>query len=441
MTQTQETDNPTSRPIGVVGIGYVGLPLALNFCSSGKRVIALDVDPRKIEILNAGKSYIKHIEDSAIAAVIESGMLSPTLDMARVSECEAIIICVPTPLSRHREPDLSYVVGTMDAIAPHLVAGQLVSLESTTYPGTTEEVLRPKIEARGFTLGQDFHLAYSPEREDPGNDQYPSHLIPKLVSGVTPACLDLAVKLYARAYHTVVPVASTQVAEFAKLLENIYRSVNIGLVNELKMVADRMGVDIWQVVAAASSKPFGFKPFYPGPGVGGHCIPVDPFYLTWKAKEYGLHTRFVELAAEINSSMPAYVVQRTAELLNQQRKPLNGSRILAVGLAFKEEVDDLRESPTFGIMDLLAAQGALVDYHDPYIPEIHRTREHLNWAGKVSVPWTEESLRSYDCAIVCTGHKSLNRSELLAWSQCIVDTRNILSQQELPADCAKVIKA
>ncbi|MBL9117312.1 MAG: nucleotide sugar dehydrogenase [Verrucomicrobiaceae bacterium] len=428
-------------PLAVVGIGYVGLPLALNFCGVGRKVIALDVDPVKVEKINAGQSYIKHIPSEDIQKEVSRGALTASLDMAEASKCDAIIICVPTPLDRHLEPDLSYVTSTVQALLPHLSKGQTMSLESTTYPGTTEEVLMPMVESMGFKVGVDYHLAYSPEREDPGNEQFPSHTIPKLVSGQTPACLEKALALYKSAYHTVVAVSGTKVAEFAKLLENTYRSVNIGLVNELKIVADKMGIDIWDVINAAATKPFGFKAFYPGPGVGGHCIPVDPFYLTWKAKEYGIHTRFVELAAETNNSMAAYVVQRVSEALNKRRKPLNGSRILAVGLAFKEEVDDLRESPTFRIMDLLAEQGSIVDYYDPYIPSIMRTREHLNWAGKLSVAWDKATLASYDCAVICTGHKAINKSELLAWSDCIVDTRNLLGSLPEADRAGKVLKA
>jgi UDP-N-acetyl-D-glucosamine dehydrogenase len=329
----------------------------------------------------------------------------------------------------------------MESLLPHLQPGQLVSLESTTYPGTTEEVLRPRVESRGFTVGQDFYLAYSPEREDPGNADFPSHLIPKLVSGVTPECLQRAVALYQVGYQTIVPVTSTKVAEFAKLLENTYRSVNIGLVNELKMVADKMGIDIWDVINAAATKPFGYKAFYPGPGVGGHCIPVDPFYLTWKAKEFGIHTRFVELAAEINRTMPGYVVEKTADILNRDRLPLNGSRILALGLAFKADVDDLRESPTFAIMDLLAEKGALVDYYDPHIPDIHMTREHAAWAGKNSIAWTQEVISSFDCVIICTGHRCIDKQQLTDWSARIVDSRNFLDGYCPSAVHQKIIKA
>ncbi len=430
-----------SGPVGVVGMGYVGLPLALNFCGAGRTVYALDIDPEKISALNAGRSYIKHIPDADIQRALEVGLLKPDLDMASASHCSAIIICVPTPLSKHLEPDLSYVVNTMESLLPHLQPGQLVSLESTTYPGTTEEVLRPRVESRGFTVGQDFYLAYSPEREDPGNADFPSHLIPKLVSGVTPECLQRAVALYQVGYQTIVPVTSTKVAEFAKLLENTYRSVNIGLVNELKMVADKMGIDIWDVINAAATKPFGYKAFYPGPGVGGHCIPVDPFYLTWKAKEFGIHTRFVELAAEINRTMPGYVVEKTADILNRDRLPLNGSRILALGLAFKADVDDLRESPTFAIMDLLAEKGALVDYYDPHIPDIHMTREHAAWAGKNSIAWTQEVISSFDCVIICTGHRCIDKQQLTDWSARIVDSRNFLDGYCPSAVHQKIIKA
>jgi UDP-N-acetyl-D-glucosamine dehydrogenase len=416
--------------IAVVGLGYVGLPLVQNFGRQGFKTLGLDIDSRKTEALNRGESYIAHIDAAGIKALRDSGHLEATTDMGRATEADAIIICVPTPLDHHHEPDLSFVLNTMDALVPHLRAGQVLSLESTTYPGTTEEELRPKIEARGFAIGQDYFLVFSPEREDPGNEEFPSHTIPKIVGGTTPACLEAGKALYGTFLSRVVPVSSTQVAEFAKLLENIYRAVNIGLVNEMKLVADKMGVDIWEVIHAASTKPFGFKAFYPGPGLGGHCIPIDPFYLTWKAKEYGIHTRFIELAGEINESMPDYVVRRVAETLNKRRKPLNGSKVLVMGLAYKENVDDMRESPTFKLFDLLKEQGAEVSYYDPHIPVITPTREHAAWTGQKSIPWDEPTVRSCDCIIISTKHRAFNLDELVEWGHCIVDTRNALATYE-----------
>lgn len=413
--------------IGIIGLGYVGLPLALNFGRKGYKALGLDVDKSKVESVNAGRSYIEHIPSAEIAEMKNKGLLEATSDMSRAKEVDAIIICVPTPLTHHLDPDLTYVISTIDAILPHLREGQLVSLESTTYPGTTDEELRPRIEKRGFKIGVNFHLVFSPEREDPGNEQFPSHKIPKIVGGTTPSCLEAGKALYSAAFETVVPVGSTQVAEFAKLLENIYRSVNIGLVNEMKVVADKMGVDIWEVIHAASTKPFGFKAFYPGPGLGGHCIPIDPFYLTWKAKEYGIHTRFIELAGEINDHMPEYVIRRTMEVLNQRKKAMNGSRVLIMGLAYKANVDDMRESPSFKLLDLLKSHGAEAHYYDPHIPVVPPTREHKEWTGHKSVPWDEKTIRGYDAIIISTGHRAFNLDELVAWSDTIIDTRNALA--------------
>ncbi len=425
--------------IGIVGLGYVGLPLALNFGRKGYAVLGLDVDPSKIEAVNAGRSYIEHIPAAEIAEMRGKGLLEATTDMSRSKEADAIIICVPTPLTHHLDPDLAYVIKTIEALQPHLREGQLVSLESTTYPGTTDEEIRPRIEKRGFKIGENFYLVFSPEREDPGNEQFPSHKIPKVVGGHTKACLEAGRALYGAAFEQVVPVGSTQVAEFAKLLENIYRSVNIGLVNELKIVADKMGIDIWEVIHAASTKPFGFKAFYPGPGLGGHCIPIDPFYLTWKAKEYGIHTRFIELAGEINDHMPEYVIRRTMEVLNQRKKAMNGSRVLVLGLAYKENVDDMRESPSFKLLDQLRGHGAAADFHDPHIPVVPPTREHKEWTGVKSVPWDEKTIRSYDAVIIATKHKAFNLDELLAWSDCIIDTRNALAGRK--ARAGQVTKA
>lgn len=414
--------------VAVIGLGYVGLPLALGFADAGFKVLGLDVDPHKIEILEQGGSYISYIPGTRVKNVRERDLLEVTVDFDRVREADAIIICVPTPIGHHLEPDLSYVTSTLASIKPHLRPGQLISLESTTYPGTTSEVVCSKLENDGLRAGEDLYFVFSPEREDPGNHQFPSHKIPKLVGGITPECCAAGVALYGAVFETVVPVSQPAVAEFAKLLENIFRSVNIGLVNELKMVADRMGIDIWEVINAAATKPFGFTPFYPGPGVGGHCIPVDPFYLTWKAKEFGIHTRFVELAAEINNSMPEYVVERAAEKLNSQKKALNGSRILVLGLSFKANVEDVRGAPSFRIMELLKERLVTVEYHDPHVPVIPPTREHQDWTGQHSVPWDESLFRAYDCVIIATPHAAYNLDELATWCDCIIDTRNLMAR-------------
>ena len=427
--------------VGVVGLGYVGLPLILAYCEKGIRCLGFDIDQAKIEAIKAGKSLIDHIDSSLIENGVQSGLIDATLDFKRIVEVDAIIMCVPTPLDEHLEPDLSYVTTTMETIAPHLKKGQIVSLESTTYPGTCEEELRPRIEAEGFEIGKDIYLVYSPEREDPGNSHYSSKNIPKVLGGSTPACAEHGKALYETAVSEVVPVSSTQVAEFTKLLENIYRSVNIGLVNELKIAADEMGIDIWEVIGAAATKPFGFKAFYPGPGLGGHCIPIDPFYLTWKAREYGVHTRFIELAGQINRSMPKYVVQRTMEALNSRRKPLSGSKVLLMGLAYKEDVDDMRESPTFELMDLLETQGAQISYYDPYIPVVTPTREHANRTGKESIEWEEKVLKEFDAVIITTHHKVFRLDELLAWSDLIVDTRNAIVKSGLTGKPGQVKKA
>jgi UDP-N-acetyl-D-glucosamine dehydrogenase len=414
--------------IAIVGLGYVGLPLSLQFARSGVEVLGLDIDPAKVESLNQGRSYIKHIESSAITEFVKSGKLSASTDFSRVKEVEAVIICVPTPLNKNREPDISYIIETGKAIAPHLQKGALVVLESTTYPGTTDEDLRVVLEAGSkLKAGTDFHLAFSPEREDPGNAQSKVEIIPKVIGGYTPACLERTKALYGRAIKTLVPVSSCRAAEATKLLENIFRSVNIALVNELKQVYSAMDIDVWEVVNAAKTKPFGFMAFYPGPGLGGHCIPIDPFYLTWKAREYGQNTRFIELAGEVNTAMPMYVVNRTAEALNANRKPVNGSRVLIVGLAYKPNVDDERESPSYTLMEILKSRGAEVAYYDPYVPVIRPTREHAHWTGTRSVGWNRETLQSFDAVIIATNHKSVSYEELANWSRCIVDTRNAMA--------------
>jgi UDP-N-acetyl-D-glucosamine dehydrogenase len=415
-------------PIAIVGLGYVGLPLSLQFARSGVPVVGLDIDPAKVQSLLAGRSYIKHIPDAAIAEQVGAGRFTASTDFGRVREVAAVIICVPTPLNKNREPDISYILRTGEAIAPHLQRGTLVVLESTTYPGTTDEDLRAVLEkGSGLKAGVDFHLAFSPEREDPGNPQSVVAKIPKVIGGYTPACLEKARALYGRAIQTLVPVSSCRAAEATKLLENIFRSVNIALVNELKLVYSAMGIDVWEVINAAKTKPFGFMAFYPGPGLGGHCIPIDPFYLTWKAREYGQHTRFIELAGEINTSMPLYVVHRVADALNAAKKPVNGSRILVLGLAYKPDVDDDRESPSYTLLDLLKERGADVAYYDPHVPVIRPSREHGHWAGTRSVPWTRESIGSFDLVLIATHHKAVNYQELADWAPCIVDTRNAMA--------------
>src|SRR5437762_1171253 len=426
--------------IAVVGLGYVGLPLSLQFARSCVSVLGIDVDPKKIDLVNNGRSYIKHIEHSAIAELVGSGKFSASTDFSLVKEVEAVIICVPTPLTKNREPDISFVLETGRAIAPFLPKGALVVLESTTYPGTTDEDLRVVLEeGSGMKAGSDFHLAFSPEREDPANEQSKVKEIPKVVGGYTPACLERATKLYGRAIDTLVPVSSCRVAEATKLLENIFRSVNIALVNELKLVYRAMGIDIWEVIEAAKTKPFGFMPFYPGPGLGGHCIPIDPFYLTWKAREHGQHTRFIELAGEINTRMPEHVVHRVADALNTQRKAIKGSRILILGLAYHPNVGYERDAPSYVLMDLLQQRGAEVSCYDPYIPIIKPTREHLQLAGTKSVEWNRATIESFDVVLIATNHTCVNYQDLADWAHCIMDTRNAMFG--IQARSGKVSKA
>lgn len=415
--------------VGVVGLGYVGLPLVLEYGSRGFRVVGFDIDPAKVEALAKGRSYISHIPASRIAQLCASGRFEPTADFSRVRECDAVLLCVPTPLTPNRDPDLQFVEGTARAIAPHLRAGQLVVLESTTYPGTTEEVLVPLLEkGSGLRAGVDLHVAYSPEREDPNNRQYTTATIPKVVGGLTPGCRTVAEALYSTVVERVVPVSSCAVAEASKLVENIFRSVNIAMVNELKVVFDRMGIDIWEVIEAAKTKPFGYMPFYPGPGLGGHCIPIDPFYLSWKARAHGMPTRFIELAGEINSRMPHHVVNRTVEGLNAQGKALRGSRVLLVGIAYKNDVDDTRESPGLELMDLFETWGATVDYHDPHIPELPPTRKHARLAGRRSVKLPPAE--PYDAAVISTAHSSVDYHALARHARLVVDTRNAMAGVE-----------
>ena len=406
--------------IAIIGLGYVGLPLSLQFTDNGVNVIGLDIDPAKVAAINAGQSYIKHIDPARIAGQVQAGRFKASTDFAEISRVDAVIICVPTPLNKNREPDISYVLTTGRSIAPHLRNDCLVVLESTTYPGTTDTDLRQVLEEGSQLIaGVDFHLAFSPEREDPGNPDSKVASIPKVVGGLTPACLEKAKMLYSHAVKTLVPVSSCRVAEATKLLENIFRGVNIALVNELKVVYSAMGIDIWEVIHAAKTKPFGFMPFYPGPGLGGHCIPIDPFYLTWKAREYGLNTRFIELAGEINTSMPDYVVSRVVDALNDQGKPLRGARILLLGLAYKANVDDDRESPSYALMEKLEARGAIVDYNDPHVPVIRPTREHPHFAGRKSHPITGER----DLLLIATAHDEYRREDFSGLTCPLVDTR------------------
>jgi UDP-N-acetyl-D-glucosamine dehydrogenase len=416
------------QSVAVIGLGYVGLPLSLQFARCGVSVLGLDIDPAKVDALNAGRSYIGHIPAGTIADQLKDGRLSASTDFSRVREVQAVILCVPTPLNRNREPDTSYILATGASIAPHLQPGTLVVLESTTYPGTTEEILRDVLErGSGMTAGKDFHLAYSPEREDPGNPESRVSEIPRVVGGLTPACLQRAMELYQRAIRTLIPVSSCRVAEATKLLENIFRSVNIALVNELKVVYGAMGIDIWEVIQAAKTKPFGFMPFHPGPGLGGHCIPIDPFYLSWKAREFGQTTRFIELAGEINTAMPEWVVQKVADALNDHSKAVRGSRILVLGLAYKSDVDDDRESPSYVLMQKLRERGAEVAYYDPHIPVIRPTREHPQWAGTPSVTWEESVVRGFDAVLISTAHRAVDYRQLIGWAPLIIDTRNALA--------------
>lgn len=415
--------------VGIIGLGYVGLPLAATFAEGGFSVIGFDVDAVKIDALRAGRSYIRHVPAARLQPLLrtqpaEPGAAAffPTTDYSVLTRCDAILICVPTPLTENREPDLSFVVATTEAIARHLRRGQLVVLESTTYPGTTDEVVRPLLEAGGLHVGTDFHLAFSPEREDPNNPQFNTRTIPKLVGGCTPQCAKVAAALYGAVLERIVPVSSARVAEAAKLLENIYRSVNIALVNELKVLFDRMGLDVWEVIEAAATKPFGFTPFYPGPGLGGHCIPIDPFYLTWKARQYELATRFIELAGEVNHAMPAFVIEKLMDALNQRRRSLNGARVLVVGVAYKRDLDDTRESPALKIIDLLLRKGAEVAYHDPYVPMLKRSR-HYDFNLR-SVPLNPTELQRTDAVVIVTDHSGVDYKLIVGASPLVIDTRN-----------------
>ncbi len=406
--------------IGIIGLGYVGLPLVLRYCEVGYKVIGFDIDVSKVDALSRGASYIKHITHESVSVAVGRGF-EATCDFMRTTEADALILCVPTPLDRHREPDLSFITGTMDALLPYLREGQVVSLESTTYPGTTEEELMPRIESTGLKVGEDIYLVYSPEREDPGNLDFVTRTIPKVCGGVTERCREIGHELYRQVIDKVVMVSSTKAAEMTKLLENIHRAVNIGLVNEIKIVADKMGIDIYEVIDAAATKPFGFVPYYPGPGLGGHCIPIDPFYLTWKAREYGLHTRFIELAGEINSSMPEWVVSKVMDGMNCYGKAINGSRILVLGIAYKKNVGDMRESPAALILELLRDKGAEISYSDPHVPEFPSMRKYT--FNLSSVDLTPVLLKEYDCVVLTTDHDLFDYEMIRDNSSLIVDTR------------------
>jgi UDP-N-acetyl-D-glucosamine dehydrogenase len=423
--------------VGVIGLGYVGLPLIRAFHEAGMATIGFDVDPGKIQALEAGRNYLKHLGDDFVRVLAESDRFTATSDFGRLGQADALLICVPTPLGRHNEPDLSYVEQTTDAIAATLRPGQLIVLESTTYPGTTRDVMLPRLEAKGLACGRDFFVAFSPEREDPGRKDHSTQTIPKLVGGIDPVSGDLAASLYRKAIKQVVRVSTAEVAEAAKLLENIYRAVNIALVNEMKTVLTAMDVDVWEVIEAAATKPFGFQKFYPGPGLGGHCIPIDPFYLTWRAREFGLPTRFIELAGEVNHAMPDFVVQRIALALNERGKAVRGSKILILGLAYKPNVDDVRESPSLVLIEKLLDLGAQVDYNDPHIPATHKMRKHD--LGMTSVDFDAESLADYDAVVVATNHDAYDWSMIAEHAPLVIDTRGALRDQ--PGDRPNIVTA
>ena len=411
--------------IGIIGLGYVGLPLMLRYVEVGYKVLGIDINQEKVDVLNQGISYIEHISTEHIKKAVENGF-EATTDFSRVAEADALIICVPTPLNKYREPDLSFVIDTTDFIIPHLRKGHILSLESTTYPGTTEEELLPRMESTGLKVGEDVFLVYSPEREDPGNPNFETKTIPKVCGGHTENCLDVGKALYGSVIDNVVLVSSTKAAEMTKLLENIHRAVNIGLVNEMKIVADKMGINIYEVIDAAATKPFGFTPYYPGPGLGGHCIPIDPFYLTWKAREYGLNTHFIELAGEVNTSMPKWVIGKLADALNRKCKSIKGSKVLVLGIAYKPNVDDMRESPSVKLMELLDEKGAIVNYSDPHVPVFPKMREH--YFDLSSIELTPENIKKFDCVLIATNHKAFDYEMIKSHVQLIVDTRGVYKE-------------
>ena len=423
--------------VGVVGLGYVGLPLLMEFVEQGFKTLGFDIDEKKVEKLNAGKSYIKHIDEKRVKAVRESNLFEATADFARIKEADCILICVPTPLTKHREPDLSYITGTGEILSKNIRKGQFIVLESSTFPGTTEEVLKPILEKSGLKDGSDFWIAFSPEREDPNNPKYNTRTIPKVVGANNEYARQLATALYGKVIVKTVPVSSSQAAEATKLLENIFRSVNIALVNEMKMILDRMGIDVWEVIHAASTKPFGFMPFYPGPGLGGHCIPIDPFYLTWKAREYEMNTRFIELAGEVNTFMPYWVVNKVMDALNERSKSLRGSKVLVLGAAYKKDIDDPRESPSFKLMEILLEKGAEVDYNDPLIPELPSMRMYD--IKRKSVELTPDNLARYDCVLISTDHSAYDWDFIVEHARLVVDTRN--ATQNVMENRDKIVKA
>ncbi len=420
----QKLNNKQAK-IGIVGLGYVGLPLSIRYSEVGYKVIGFDIDPNKVRVLEQGKSYIEHIPSKSIQAAIGQGF-EVTSDFSRISEADALILCVPTPLNQYREPDLSFVINTTDALLPYLRSGQVISLESTTYPGTTDEELLPRIESSGLNVGEKVFLVYSPEREDPGNPNFSTRTIPKVCGGYTTECLEVGLALYGQVIDKVVPVSSTRAAELTKLLENIHRAVNIGLVNEMKIVADKMGIDIHEVIRAAATKPFGFVPYYPGPGLGGHCIPIDPFYLTWKAREYGVHTRFIELAGEVNSSMPDYVISKVTSGLNSLKKSINGSRVLVLGISYKKNIDDMRESPSVELMEKLRDLGAEVSYSDPHVPVFPKMRRHK--FDLTSISLKQDVIAGYDCVLLATDHDKFDYELIRSAAKLIIDTRGRFQQ-------------
>jgi len=425
--------NDKSAVIGILGLGYVGLPLMIRYAEIGYKVIGIDIDQEKVDMLNQGNSYIEHIPSSQIKDSLGKGF-EATTDFAKATEADTLILCVPTPLNKYREPDLSYVTDTVDLVTPYLRKGHVLSLESTTYPGTTEEELLPRMESTGLKVGEDVFLVYSPEREDPGNPDFTTHTIPKVVGGHTEACMEVGKAMYQPAIDQIVPVSSTKAAEMTKLLENIHRAVNIGLVNEMKIVADRMDIDIHEVIRAAATKPFGFTAYYPGPGLGGHCIPIDPFYLTWKAREYDLNTRFIELAGEVNTNMPRWVIGKTMDALNDREKSLKGAKVLVLGIAYKKDVDDMRESPSVELMELLEEKGAIVDYTDPHVPIFPKMREHHFDLSSINP--TPEAIASYDVLLLATNHSKFDYEMFKEDAKLIIDTRGVYTK---PAN--NIIKA
>lgn len=438
MAKRNEASRKATGPhVGIIGLGYVGLPLAREFIQGGARVLGFDINSKMVAVINRGRSPIKHISHESMAQMVQSGRFRATDDMAKLSRPDTLIICVPTPLTKSREPDLQYIESTARTIARYLRKGQLVVLESTTYPGTTREVVLPILEQSGLKAEKDFFLAFSPEREDPGNRKFRTATIPKVIGGYGKESLRRAMNAYQVAIQTLVPVGNCEVAEAAKILENTYRCVNIAMVNELKMLFDRMGIDVWEVIRAASTKPFGFSPFYPGPGLGGHCIPIDPFYLTWKARQYGMTTQFIELAGQINTGMPHYVVERVVDALNDRHKSLRGSKVLVLGLAYKPDIDDVRESPSLELIELLKHKGAKVDYNDPYIPQTHKQREYdLQMKSK---KLTAGMLRGYDVVLISTNHSDYDCAWIVKNAQLVVDTRNATAKVRIGR--SKIVKA